>query len=424
MTSRERLFALEQFGIKLGLDNITAVLQALNRPDQAFPTIHVGGTNGKGSVTAMVERGLRAAGHRTGRYTSPHLTEIEERIVINGVPITPVAFDEITSDVFEIVDRLTTDGVLPHPPTFFEVTSAIAFEAFRRAAVSVAVIEVGLGGRYDATNVITPAIAAITSIAFDHERHLGTTLSQIAFEKAGIIKPGVPVVAGVMPPDAREVIDLAARAKGAPIIWATPATAGNPVELALNGVHQKQNASIAVEVLKRCNALGQTVTRSNIVEALTTVEWPGRLEWLRVPNAGDVLLDAAHNPAGAQALADYVLPTVGPLPLVCGIMRDKDVAALVRALAPAVSRFVATTAPTPRALDAQELGRRIRDALPDAVIECHDDPSAAVHDALAVARRVVVAGSIFLVGPVRAQLLAQGASAVRYPSSASPFFLN
>jgi dihydrofolate synthase/folylpolyglutamate synthase len=424
MTSRERLYALEQFGIKLGLDNITALVNALKRPDQAFPTIHIAGTNGKGSVTAMVERGLRAAGHRTGRYTSPHLVDITERIVIGGVPIAGATFDELTTDVLGVVDRLVTHGVLPHPPTFFEVTTAIAFEAFRRAAVSAAVIEVGLGGRYDATNVITPAVTAITSIAFDHERHLGTSLSQIAFEKAGIIKPGVPVVAGMMPAEAQAVIASAAEEKAAPLVWATPAATGNPVELALNGGHQKQNAAVAVEVLRLCDVLGRPLAPEHLAAALTDVDWPARLEWLRLPGAGDVLLDAAHNPAGAEALADYVLATVGPVPLVCGVMRDKDVSALVRALGPAVSRFVATTAPTPRALGAAELAERIRVALPDAVVEWFDDHFAAVREALSLAPRVIVAGSIFLVGPVRAHLLAQGASTVRYPSNSSLFFLN
>ena len=424
MTSRERLFALEQFGIKLGLDNITTLVNALNRPDRAFPAVHVGGTNGKGSVTAMVERGLRAAGHRTGRYTSPHLTDVEERIVIGGAPIGRADFDEITTSVLQVVDRLTSNGVLPHPPTFFEVTTVIAFEAFRRAGVSAAVIEVGLGGRYDATNVITPAIAAITSIAFDHERHLGTSLAEIAFEKAGIIKSGVPVVVGMMPSAARDVIAEVARARTAPLVSAIPAATGSPVELALNGAHQKQNAAVAVEVLRLCGALGRPVARAHVIEALTAVDWPARLEWLRVPEAGDVLLDAAHNPAGAQALADYVLATVGPLPLVCGVMRDKDVAALVRAVAPAVSRFVATTAPSTRALNAGELAARIREVVPAAAVESREDPTAAVHDTLDATKRVMVAGSIFLVGPVRAHLLAQGAATVRYPSKADPFFLN
>ena len=424
MTPRERLFALERFGIKLGLDNITALLERLNRPDQAFSSIHVGGTNGKGSVTAMVERGLRAAGHRTGRYTSPHLTDIEERIAIDGVPIARATFDEIIAEVMELIDRLTETGVLRHPPTFFEVTTAAAFEAFRRADVSAAVIEVGLGGRYDATNVITPALSAITSVAFDHERHLGALLSQIAFEKAGIIKAGVPVVAGVLPEEARGVIERMARLADAPLIWATASATGSPVDLALNGAHQKQNAAVAVEVLRLSGALGRTVSRTHIIEALTNVEWPARLEWLRIPAVGDVLVDAAHNAAGAQALADYVLAAVGPLPLVFGVMTDKDVSAICRAMLPAVSRFVATTAPSPRALHAPELAEHIRRTIPGALVECQEDPVVAVRDTLRSAPRAMVAGSIFLVGPIRSELLGQGAVTVRYPSNASPFFLD
>ncbi|HUE86789.1 MAG TPA: folylpolyglutamate synthase/dihydrofolate synthase family protein [Vicinamibacterales bacterium] len=424
MTPRERLFALEQFGIKLGLANITALVETLNRPDQAFPSVLIGGTNGKGSVVAMVERGLRAAGHRTGRYTSPHLTDIEERIAIAGVPVAPEVFDEITTDVLAVVDGLIETGVLRHPPTFFEATTAIAFEAFRRAEVSAAVVEVGLGGRYDATNVITPAISAITSIAFDHERHLGTSLADIASEKAGIIKTGVPVVAGMMPDEAGEVIERTARLAGTHPIWARASDVGRPVDLALNGAHQRQNAAVAVEILRLCGGLGRTISDAHILDALTDVEWPARLEWLRIPAGGDVLLDAAHNPSGAQALCDYVLSTVGPLPLVCAVMADKDVTAIVRALSPAVSRFVATTAPSPRALDAAALAEQIRSALPGALVDCYDDPIEGVRHLLSSAPRVVVAGSIFLVGPVRRALLGQGAATVRYSSNASRFFLN
>ena len=215
MSPRERLFALEQFGIKLGLGNITALVEALNRPDRAFPIVHIAGTNGKGSVTAMVERGLRAAGHRTGRYTSPHLAQIEERVAIDGEPVDSETFNRVTSEVLEVVDRLRASGTLEQLPTFFEATTAMAFEVFRQRHVTAGVIEVGLGGRYDATNVVTPAVTAITSIAFDHERHLGSSLESIAFEKAGIIKAGVPVVVGPMAAEPRRVIDDVARAAGA-----------------------------------------------------------------------------------------------------------------------------------------------------------------------------------------------------------------
>jgi dihydrofolate synthase / folylpolyglutamate synthase len=422
MTPRDRLFLLEQFGIKLGLDNITTLVDALGRPDRSFPSVHVAGTNGKGSVSAMVERGLRAAGHRTGRYTSPHLVAIEERIAIDGMAIAGSLFDTVTAEVLALVDRLRAAGTLSHAPTFFETTTAIAFEVFRRAEVSAAVVEVGLGGRFDATNVIAPALCAITSIAFDHERHLGNSLAQIASEKAGIIKAGVPVVVGRMPDEAIAVIDEVARAINAPVVHATPADDGEAVNLALPGAHQRDNAAVAVEMLRVWRDVRGDIKREHILSALTDVEWPARLEWLRVPALGDVLLDAAHNPAGATALADYVLATVGPMPIVLAAMKDKDVDRIVRALAPAVSRFVATAADSPRTLTPRELATRIATVAP--TIPCHwcDDAGAALREACQQGR-AMVAGSIFLVGPLRAQLLAWGAVAVRYPAGASSFYL-
>ena len=261
MTPLERLFALEQFGIKLGLDNIRTLLAALDHPERAWPSIHIAGTNGKGSVAAMVERGLRAAGLKTGRYTSPHLDRIEERVAIDGQPVDSATFDAVTADVFDAVDRLL-DESLPRAeapgeacrPTFFEVSTAIAFEIFRRAQVDVAVVEVGLGGRFDATNVLTPAITAITSIAFDHERHLGHTLSDIAFEKAGIAKPGVPLVIGRLPEEAAARIAKVAHEVGAPLVDAHAATTDRkypPLTLALPGRHQLDNAAVAVAILER-----------------------------------------------------------------------------------------------------------------------------------------------------------------------------
>jgi dihydrofolate synthase/folylpolyglutamate synthase len=421
---RERLVALEHFGIKLGLDNITHLIEALGRPDRSYPTIHIAGTNGKGSVTAMVERGLRAAGQITGRYTSPHLVDIEERVAINGSAIDAATFDEATTAVLECVDGLRERGVLPHPPTFFEVTTAIAFEVFRRRHVTAAVIEVGLGGRFDATNVIAPAITAITSIALDHERHLGRTLKDIAFEKAGIVKRDVPLVLGPMLSGPRSVIERIARERGAPVVDATPALpgTGTAVSLALHGRHQHDNASVAVEVLKVCAQRGLGVRHDDIVTALSDVEWPARLEWLRLPPGGDILIDAAHNPAGAHALAEYVLETTGALPLVFGVMKDKDVDAIVRALAPAVSRVITTAVDSPRAMESSALAERIRSLVPGVDVASARDPMQAVNECLREGR-LVVAGSIFLVGPVRAQLLARQAAPVRYPSKAGPFFL-
>nr|MBP8274427.1 bifunctional folylpolyglutamate synthase/dihydrofolate synthase [Acidobacteriota bacterium] len=190
MTAREYLFSLEQIGIKLGLEQIRLLLLALDCPDLAFPSIIVAGTNGKGSVTAMIERGLREAGHRTGRYISPHLVAIEERVAIDGVPIAEATFDRLAARVRQ------ASASLPFPPSFFEATTALALEAFRDARVDVAVLEVGLGGRLDATNAVSPVMAVITAIDLDHQQYLGNSIEEIAYEKAGIIKPGVSTVIG------------------------------------------------------------------------------------------------------------------------------------------------------------------------------------------------------------------------------------
>jgi dihydrofolate synthase/folylpolyglutamate synthase len=373
----------------------------------------------------MVERGLRAAGHRTGRYTSPHLFAIEERISIDGVALASTAFDGLTEHVLARVDHLITSGALLHLPTFFEVTTAIAFEAFKRAQVSAAVIEVGLGGRFDATNVIAPHVTAITSIALDHEKQLGTTLEQIAFEKAGIIKPRTPVVLGAMAGEAHAVILDIARGQDAPVIDAQLATSGEPVTLALNGQHQQINAAVAIDVLRRCTFAGSPApSRDALKAALTDVEWPARLEWLQVPGYGMVLIDAAHNPEGARALASYVRDNLDPLPLVLAVMRDKDVDRIVAALAPAASRVIATSVPSARAMPSGELAARVRTAAPAIPCTADDDAEGALLRACREHGRALAAGSIFLVGPLRTRLLSRGATPVRYPSKASPFYLN
>jgi dihydrofolate synthase/folylpolyglutamate synthase len=435
MTPRERLFALEQFGIKLGLDNITAIVNALDRPDRAWMSVHVGGTNGKGSVTAMVERGLRAAGYRTGRYTSPHLSDVEERIAIDGRPIGPALFDEAAARTFEAVDAARRSGTLRVDPTFFEVTTALAFDVFRREQAAIAVVEVGLGGRFDATNVVTPTASVITSIAKDHERHLGSTIPEIAFEKAGIVKPGVPLIVGELPEDARRVIGEIARDRDAPLVEAragdlvTALTLdrGCPrvsiktahdtypsVTLGLNGEHQVQNAVVAVRTLETCRERGVDVGRAHVLAALEDVDWPARLEWLDVGHGRHVLLDAAHNPAGAGALAQYLASAgAGPMPLVMAVMRDKDLAGMLDALSPVASHIVATATTSARSLTAAELGAQIaihRRGVANTVVEHMDE---AIEAAFAYGGRIVVTGSLFLVGPARASLMARGAVPIR-----------
>jgi dihydrofolate synthase/folylpolyglutamate synthase len=427
MTAVDRLFALEQFGIKLGLDNIRALLAALGNPERRWPSIHIGGTNGKGSVAAMVERALRASGLRTGRYTSPHLDRVEERVAIDGMPIDRATFETVTAEVFDLVDRLSSrslgDGGAAFRPTFFEVSTAVAFEIFRRHHLDVGVIEVGLGGRFDATNVLTPKIAAITSIALDHERHLGRTLSEIAFEKAGIAKPGVPLVLGRLPDEAAARIAGIASHIGAPIVDAHAPGGPKypPLTLALAGRHQLDNAAVAVAILNTWSATVRHVSTDAIVTGLTDCEWPARLEWLRLPRqsagvfgatpGGDILIDAAHNPAGAAALASYLGDTSSPrLPIVLAAMADKDVAGMIKALEPVASMFVATTVPHARARSADDMAAEIRSHTSSVEVIAAATPEAAVATAFQHAPQIVAAGSIYMVGPLRARLLEAGAA--------------
>lgn len=414
MTSLERLFALEQFGIKLGLENIRAILAALDHPERAWRSIHIAGTNGKGSVAAMVERGLRAAGLVTGRYTSPHLDAIEERVAINGVAVDRRTFADATERVFSAVDDATRTGRLAVVPTFFEVSTAVAFEIFRLARIDVAVVEVGLGGRFDATNVLSPDLTAVTSIAFDHERHLGTTLSQIAFEKAGIAKPGTPLIIGRMPSEAALRIAEVAAAVGAPIIDAHRRADGRgypPLTLALAGRHQLDNAAVAVALLETWSARISDVSTDAIVTGLTECQWPARLEWLRLAGGGELLVDAAHNPAGAAALAAYLQDTnTAPLPVVLAVMEDKNLAGVVSPLVPFASAFIATTVASSRARPAEALAAALRGLAPNVVVESEERPEAAVERALQQSPRALVAGSIYLIGPLRARLLEKGAT--------------
>ena len=212
------LFSLERFGMKFGLGNIARLCGALGHPETAFPSIIVGGTNGKGSVTAMVDAAVRAAGHRCARYTSPHLVRIEERFVIDGREVSPEQLEEAAAIVKRAAEELVARGALETLPTFFECTTAVAFLLFAQAKVQLAVLEVGLGGRLDATNIVSPVAAAIVSIDLDHEAQLGNTIASVAAEKAGIIKPGIPVVCGPLPDDALAVVEAVCRERRATLI--------------------------------------------------------------------------------------------------------------------------------------------------------------------------------------------------------------
>jgi dihydrofolate synthase/folylpolyglutamate synthase len=426
----ERLFALETFGIKLGLENIGRLCEGLGHPERAFASLHIAGTNGKGSVAAMVHAALVATGVRAARYTSPHLIDLTERFVIGRDVVDRDTLAAAVDRVLACADRLQAAGRLRVTPTFFEVTTAAAFELFRDAGVEAAVIEVGLGGRFDATNVVEPVAGAITSIGMDHQQHLGSTLEQIAFEKAGIIKPGVPIVVGPMPPPAHAVIHGIAATRGAPLIEAaatetlhvemidgaarlevtTARRRYGPVSLGLRGAHQVPNALVAIALLETVETRGLPATPDAVASGLAAPDWPARLEMFTLEEGRRVLLDAAHNQDGAAALADYLREWhPNRPPLVFGVMHDKDVDAMLRTLLPAVSALLATAAPSARAVPATELARRAAAVAAEAgheiPIRAVEDPEEAVRLALESSPLVCVAGSIFLAGPVRAALV-------------------
>ena len=396
------LFSLEALGMKFGLENITALLDELDNPHQHFASLHIAGTNGKGSVTAMAETALRRAGYRTARYTSPHLERIEERFVIQGEEVATADLLDALSTVRSAVERLITRGTLPAPPTFFEVTTAAAFELFRRADVEIAVLEVGLGGRLDATNVVTPVATAITTIDFDHQAQLGSTIQEIALEKAGIIKRGVPLVIGCLPAAAERVMEERAAALGAPLTRACGGPAAqSTARPRLPGAHQHENAMVMTMLLRTLNGCGFSVPDEAIAYGIEHVEWPGRLELFHYKGA-EVLLDAAHNPAGARSLVAYLRDAGWIAPtLIFAAMADKDIAGILGPLLPGVGSVICTTAPTPRAAGADDLARRVIEMAPGLDVRSIENPAAALAHACASSARVVAAGSMFLIGPLR-----------------------
>ncbi|HEX5431983.1 MAG TPA: folylpolyglutamate synthase/dihydrofolate synthase family protein, partial [Bryobacteraceae bacterium] len=330
---------------KFGLERIRKLLAAMGDPQRAFRSVHVAGTNGKGSTCAMIEAGLRAAGIRTGLYISPHLAEPTERIQIGGAPVTPEQFQRAFEVVHETAERIDLDC----HPTYFETITAMAFWLFREMGVETAVLETGLGGRLDATNVVKPALTVITPIDFDHEAYLGHTLEAIAGEKAGILKPGVPAVFARQRPEAAAVLESRAAELDVRVIRAEEAVIRDleldargskfrieglgEVRCPLAGEHQVENATAAALALQ---ALGIPP------EGIAMARWPGRLEHV-APNP-DILLDGAHNPAGARALAAYLKRFYADrrIWLIYGAMRDKAVEEVAGILFPLAQELIFT----------------------------------------------------------------------------------
>jgi len=391
----ERLYALALHGRKLGLERVQSVCDKLGNPERSFQAVHVAGTNGKGTVTAFVGSMARAAGLRVGVYTSPHLCRFAERINIGGAPIED---DKLVAYLNQVMD-------LGPELTFFEVATVAAFLAFRDARIELAIIEVGLGGRLDATNVIPPPrVAAITRVSYDHMAELGDSLSQIAFEKAGIIKPGSAVVLGKLHPDARaqaekRMAEVGARevalgspepVQGAPLAYPRVALVGSNLAVA---VTIGRELGFSPEVLAK--GVEQTV-------------WPGRNELLHRNGQELTLLDCAHNPDGAVALSHALDPSVlgdiesrKEIALVFGAIASKNWRAMLKRLESVAGHRVFVAPPIKRAVDPYEMSAAVAGEVAEGV-----------PDALARARHlvgqrglVVVTGSIFLVGAARASLL-------------------
>jgi dihydrofolate synthase/folylpolyglutamate synthase len=419
-----RATSLDQAQVaKLGLENITALLTDLGRPQEAFPSVLVGGTNGKGSVAAMLEAALRSAGLRTGLYTSPHLVEINERIQCRGRAIPPGEFGGLFTALHMRIERLLAKGELRFHPTYFECLTAMGFEYFRREACEMAVVEVGMGGRLDATNTANPRVAVITQIDLDHERFLGTTIRAIAGEKAGIIKRGRVVVSTASHPEAAAVIRARAEEQGARLVetWrdysAENVSSVNgrysfeaahadgfrlPVELALRGRHQVENALAAVGAARELARLGFPIGDEHVRQGLATARWPGRLEAIREEPL--VLLDGAHNPAGARALARFAEECLAGrrVVLVYGAMRDKAVPEIAEILFPR-AELVVLTRPEQFRTAAPETVRELAAHL-NANIVIEPEPEAALARAVAAASPsdvILVTGSLFLVGDIK-----------------------
>ena len=413
------LYALQKHGIKLALSNSLRLMEVTGNPHARIRTVHVAGTNGKGSTSALLAGILTAAGFRVGLYTSPHLISFPERIRIDGRQIPEDKVVELAQQI-----RSGYAGEAEMRPTFFEVTTTIAFAWFAQEQVDIAVIEVGMGGRLDATNVITPLVSVITNIGIEHTEYLGTTLAEIAAEKAGIIKPGIPVVTAEGQPEAAAVIERTAAVKGARVIrlerefraenvssgaegafdYRGMSASYQGLRLCMLGRHQVDNACLALAAIECLRDCGMDIGEGALRRGLERTQWEGRME--RVWQKPDIYLDGAHNPASAKRLAETIralLPAYRRLVLVIGILGDKDLRAIAAEIVPLAGLVVATRPEYSRALDVQTLAAELR-KLHGSVLSAET-----VGEAVQTARDraseddlILVTGSLYVVGDARA----------------------
>ena len=397
---------------KLGLERIATLLQALGNPQQACRIVHVAGTNGKGSTCAMIESGLRAGGIRTGLFTSPHLVQPTERIRINGIPVSAGSFAAAFDEVHACAETLLREERIDLHPTYFESVTAMALLLFREYGVDWAVLEVGLGGRLDATNVVKPELCVITPVDFDHEAFLGKSLESIAAEKGGILKGGVAAVVARQRPEACAVLESRAAELGIPVVHSAETRisdiavhrrgsdftwAGLRLSCPLPGEHQVENAATALTALER---LG--ISPEAIQLGIARTVWPGRLEC--VATNPEIVLDGAHNPAGARALAAYLERFYGPARvwLIYGAMRDKAVAEMAAILFPHARRVIVTAPAQARALRPES----VRDLAEHDSIQVAPNLEAALLLAggAGPGEAIFITGSLFLVGEALALL--------------------
>ncbi|MBV8098829.1 MAG: bifunctional folylpolyglutamate synthase/dihydrofolate synthase [Verrucomicrobia bacterium] len=376
------LYSTQPSGIKLGLENVRLLLEALGNPHQQLTCIHIAGTNGKGSVSAMLDSVARAAGLRTGLYTSPHLVRFNERIQVSGQPITD---DEVLAGLNTIREAIARSGCTP---TFFEITTALGFLHFSTRRVNLAIMETGLGGRLDATNLITPLVSVLTSIDLDHQKILGDSRAKIAREKAGIIKPAVPVVSITQTADVREVIDEVATSLNSPVTYTTEPIVD--VQIGLLGSHQRLNAAVARDALAVAK-LG--ISTHALKTGLKSVFWPGRFQAL-----GDrVTVDGAHNLAASERLVQTwreCYPGASPT-IVFGGLRDKELDKMLSVLASMAARFFLVPVNNPRGETPASI--RLPSGISAAVFPGVQE---AVEAAYKLAEPILVTGSLFLVGEV------------------------
>jgi dihydrofolate synthase/folylpolyglutamate synthase len=433
---RELAAPTQAAAAKFDLENITILAERLGRPDRTYPSAHIAGTNGKGSTAAFLESILRRAGFRTGLNASPHLEKINERIRVNGEEISDDEFAAAFTRIQALNEELLAAGKLRAHPTYFECVTAMAFEYFARARVEFGVFEVGLGGRLDATNILTPVVSVITRVDFDHENFLGHSLAEIAAEKAGILKPGVPLILAEQRPEALEVIRAGARELSCPVVETANAfrvekewtengcsrarvienESGWSVELAprLPGRFQIQNSLNAVAAARYLQKRGYRISDDAITQGIAEAVWPGRLEKLQ--SSPDVYLDGAHNPSAARELAAFLQQNLAgrKIWLVFGALRDKAVDEIAGVLFPYVAEVIFTQPRTTRAISVAQLAEiTSHHAAHFTVISEPEAALAYALDRAAANDAVIVAGSLYLVGQLRGYWKHRGHLAVR-----------